>query len=124
MLVVTADTPTFRSAPVFLKETLTFPYRYGIDFTAALLNAGGKDLAFGGVFNNPPTTTREIMEPQTYLSHEKIAPMKLLDFDKDFKGYDRFDIVAIGEFDVAVLLVQYAVVDEAPEPYPHCRVGM
>src|SRR5207244_6316989 len=56
MLVGTVDTPTFRSAPVFLKETLTFPYRYGIDFTAALLNAGGKDLAFGGVFKNPPAT--------------------------------------------------------------------
>ena len=123
MLVGTADTPTFRSAPVFLKETLTFPYRYGIDFTAALLNAGGKELAFGDVFKNPPTTTREIMEPQTYLSHEKVAPMKLLDFDKDFKGYDRFDIGAIGEFDVAVLVEQYAGGDEARELYPHWRGG-
>jgi hypothetical protein len=123
MLVGTADTPTFRTAPVFLKETLTFPYRYGIDFTAALLNAGGKELAFGGVFKNPPATTREIMEPQTYLSHEKIAPMKLLDFDKDFKGYDRFDIGAIGEFDVAVLVEQYAGGDEARELYPHWRGG-
>ncbi len=123
MLVGTADTPTFRSAPVFLKETLTFPYRYGIDFTAALLNAGGKELAFGGVFKNPPTTTREIMEPQTYLSHEKVAPLKLLDFDKDFKSYDRFDIGAIGEFDVAVLVEQYAGGDEARELYPHWRGG-
>ena len=123
MLVGTADTPTFRTAPVFLKETLTFPYRYGIDFSAALLNAGGKDLAFGGVFKNPPTTTREIMEPQTYLAHEKIPPMKLLDFEKDFKGYDRFDIGAIGEFDVAVLVEQYAGGDEARELYPHWRGG-
>jgi hypothetical protein len=123
MLVGTADTPTFRTAPVFLKETLTFPYRYGIDFTAALLNAGGKELAFAGVFKNPPTTTREIMEPRTYLSHEKIAPMKLLDFDKDFKGYDRFDIGAIGEFDVAVLVEQFAGGDEARELYPHWRGG-
>ncbi|MBI1740046.1 MAG: hypothetical protein HYR57_04080, partial [Candidatus Koribacter versatilis] len=80
MLVGTADTPTFRAAPVFLKETLTFPYRYGIDFTAALLNAGGKDLAFAGAFKDPPRTTREIMEPQTYLAHEKLEPVKLLDF--------------------------------------------
>ena len=123
MLVGTADTPTFRTAPVFLKETLTFPYRYGIDFTAALLSAGGKELAFGEVFKNPPTTTREIMEPQTYLSHEKIAPMKLLDFDNDFKGYDRFDIGAIGEFDVAVLVEQYAGGDKARELYPHWRGG-
>jgi hypothetical protein len=123
MLVGTADTPTFHSAPIFLKDTLTFPYRYGIDFTAALLNSGGKDLAFAAVFKDPPRSTREIMEPQTYLGHEKIEPMKLLDFDKDFKGYDRFDIGAMGEFDVAVLVEQYAGGDEARELYPHWRGG-
>src|SRR5882672_1045844 len=123
MLVGTADTPTFRSAPIFLKDTLTFPYRYGIDFTAALLNAGGKDLAFGGAFKNPPHTTREIMEPQTYIAREKLEPMKLLDFDKDFKGYDRFDIGAMGEFDVAVLVEQYAGGDASRELYPHWRGG-
>jgi hypothetical protein len=123
MLVGTADTPTFRSAPIFLKDTLTFPYRYGIDFTAALLNAGGKDLAFGGAFKNPPRTTREIMEPQTYIAHEKLETMKLLDFDKDFKGYDRFDIGAMGEFDVAVLVEQYAGGDASRELYPHWRGG-
>ncbi len=123
MLVGTADTPTFRRAPIFLKDTLTFPYRYGIDFTAALLNSGGKDMAFAGVFKDPPRTTREIMEPQTYLAHEKLEPLKLLDFDKDFKGYDRFDIGAMGEFDVAVLVEQYAGGDEARELYPHWRGG-
>jgi hypothetical protein len=123
MLVGSADTPTFRTAPVFLQETLTFPYRYGIDFTAALLTAGGRDLAFAGAFKDPPRTTREIMEPQTYLAHEKIEPVKLIDFDKDFKGYDRFDIGAMGEFDVAVLAEQYAGGDEARAIYPHWRGG-
>jgi hypothetical protein len=123
MLVGTADTPTFQSAPIFLKDTLTFPYRYGIDFTAALLSAGGKDLAFAGVFKNPPRTTREIMEPQTYIAHEKLEPMKLIDFGKDLKSYDVFDIGAMGEFDVAVLVEQYAGGDEARELYPHWRGG-
>src|SRR5258705_4581286 len=103
MLVGTADTPTFHSAPIFLKDTLTFPYRYGIDFTAALLNAGGKALAFAEAFKNPPRTTREIMEPQTYLAHEKLEPMNLPDFDKHFKSYDRFHIGPMRESDLAVL---------------------
>ncbi len=123
MLEGAADTPTFRTAPVFLKETLTFPYRYGIDFTMALLNAGGRDLAFAGAFKNPPRTTREIMEPQTYLAHEKIEPVKLIDFDKSFRNYDRFDIGAIGEFDVAVLVEQYAGGDASRALYPHWRGG-
>jgi hypothetical protein len=123
MLVGTADSPAFRDAPIFLKEELTFPYRYGLDFTAALLRAGGKDLAYAGAFKDPPKTTREIMEPRTYLEHEKLDPMKLIDMDRDFKSYDPFDIGAIGEFDVDVLVEQYAGLKEAEAMYPEWRGG-
>jgi len=117
------DSPTFRSAPIFLKEELTFPYRYGMDFTLALEQAGGKSLGFAGAFRDPPTTTREIMEPDTYLAHEKIEPVKRLDFKKDFDKYDTFDIGAIGEFDVYVLVEQYADQKEAEAMYPSWRGG-
>jgi hypothetical protein len=123
MLVGTADSPAFNQAPIFLKEELTFPYRYGLDFTAALLQAGGKELAYAGAFKDPPRTTREIMEPQTYLAHEKIQPLKLIDMERDFKGYDAFDIGAMGEFDVDVLVEQYAGRDEAGTIYPEWRGG-
>jgi hypothetical protein len=123
MLVGTADSPKFRDAPIFLKEELTFPYRYGLDFTAALLQAGGKELAYAGAFQDPPKTTREIMEPQTYLAHEKLEPMKMIDMEKDLKGYVPFDIGAMGEFDVDVLVEQYAGRDEATAIYPEWRGG-
>ena len=123
MLVGTEDTPTFRNAPIFLKEELTFPYRYGLDFTAALLQAGGKDLAYAGAFKDPPKTTREIMEPQTYLAHEKLEPVKMIDMDRDFKGYDAFDIGAMGEFDVDILVEQYAGQKAAAAIYPEWRGG-
>ncbi len=123
MLTGTADSPAFRDAPIFLKEELTFPYRYGLDFTAALLQAGGKELAYAGAFKDPPKTTREIMEPKTYLAHEKLEPLKLIDMEKDFQGYDPFDIGAMGEFDVDVLVEQYAGRDEADAIYPEWRGG-
>jgi hypothetical protein len=123
MLVGTADTPAFRDAPIFLKEELTFPYRYGLDFAAALLQAGGKELAYAGAFKDPPKTTREIMEPKTYLTHEKLEPMKMIDMQNDFKGYDPFDIGAMGEFDVDVLVEQYAGREEADSIYPAWRGG-
>jgi len=63
------------------------------------------------------------MEPQTYLSHEKLEPLKLIDMEKDFKGYDPFDIGAMGEFDVDVLVEQYAGRDEAGALYPEWRGG-
>src|SRR5580704_3049891 len=34
MLTGTADSVEFQNAPIFLKESLTFPYRYGLDFEA------------------------------------------------------------------------------------------
>jgi hypothetical protein len=123
MLTGTADSPAFRDAPIFLKEELTFPYRYGLDFTAALLQAGGKERAYAGAFKDPPKTTREIMEPKTYLAHEKLEPMKLIDMEKDFQGYDPFDIGAMGEFDVDVLVEQYAGRDKAEVMYPEWRGG-
>jgi hypothetical protein len=117
------DSPKYRDAPMFIKEELTFPYRYGLDFTRALLKAGGKDLAFAGAFKEPPKTTRQIMEPQTYLTHEKLEPMKMIDMEKDFKDYEAFDIGAMGEFDVDVLVEQYAGRDEAGAMYPEWRGG-
>jgi hypothetical protein len=63
------------------------------------------------------------MEPKTYLSGERLDPMRLPDFDHDFKNYDRFDIGAIGEFDVALLVDQYAGVAASHALYPHWRGG-
>jgi hypothetical protein len=123
MLVGTSDSPAFQSAPIFLKESLTFPYRYGLDFEAELLRSGGKQKAFAGAFTHPPQTTREIMEPNTYLSGERLEAVPLPDFKRDFDKYERFDIGAMGEFDVAILLDQYASPEVSPALYPHWRGG-
>jgi len=123
MLVGTADSIQFHNAPLYLKEALTFPYRYGIDFVADVLARDGKEKAFAGVFASPPRTTREIMEPKTYLSAEHLEAMRLPDFQKIFKSYDLFDSGAVGEFDVAVLIDQYAGSKASHDLYPHWRGG-
>ncbi len=123
MLVGTADAVQFRNAPIYMKEALTFPYRYGIDFIADLLVKGGKDKAFAELFRNPPRTTRQIMEPQTYLAGERLEPMNVPDFRQVFKNYERFDVGSVGEFDVAVLVDQYAGAQVSNKLYPHWRGG-
>jgi hypothetical protein len=123
MLVGTADSPEFKNAPIFLQEELTFPYRYGLDFETELLRAGGKEKAFASTFHNPPRTTRQIMEPKTYLSGESLEPMRLPDFQRDFKNYERFDVGAMGEFDVAILVDQYAGAEASRNLYPDWRGG-
>jgi hypothetical protein len=123
MIQGTADSVEFRGAPLYIKEALTFPYRYGLDFEAVLLTKFGKEKAYAGVFQKPPRTTREIMEPATYLASEKLEPMTLPDFKNDFKNYDKFDVGAVGEFDVAILIEQYAGNEIAKRLYPHWRGG-
>jgi hypothetical protein len=118
-----ADSKIYQNAPVFMKEALTFPYRYGVEFEAEVLRQQGKDKAFKATFENPPQTSREIMEPQTYITGEHLAPLSLPDFRHLFKAYDRFDIGAIGEFDVAVLAEQYAGLETSKRIYPNWRGG-
>jgi hypothetical protein len=123
MLSGTADSPEFKNAPIFLKEELTFPYRYGLDFETELLRAHGKEKAFAATLASPPRTTRQIMEPKTYISGESVEPMRLPDFQRDFRNYERFDVGAIGEFDVAILVDQYAGTEASHNLYPHWRGG-
>ena len=123
LLVGTADSVEFSNAPIFLKEVLTFPYRYGLDFVTEVLTKDGKDKAFAGVFKNPPHSTRQIMEPKTYLSGEQIEPMPLPDFAHLAKDYNKFDVGSMGEFDVALLVDQYAGVDPSKALYPKWRGG-
>jgi hypothetical protein len=123
MLVGGADSVQLHNAPNFIREALTFPYRYGLDFEVALLTKAGKEKAYQETFKNPPISTRQIMEPDTYLSGEHIDPLPVPDFKSIFKSYDRFDIGSIGEFDVAMLIDQYAGVGASQKFYPHWRGG-
>jgi hypothetical protein len=113
----------FKDAPIFLRESLTFPYSYGLKFIVTLMEKGGKEKAFAAVLANPPHTTRQIMQPEAYLSGEKIEPMPVPEFKRDFKDYTKFDIGAMGEFDVAVLIEQYAGKKVSDRLYPEWRGG-
>ena len=122
-LTGTPGTKVFNEAPLFLKESMTFPYSNGMEFVVRIMQKAGKDRAFEGVLKNPPHTTRQIMQPETYLSQERIEPIQVPDFKRDFKEYQKFDIGAMGEFDVDVLIEQYAGKKRAKQMYPEWRGG-
>jgi hypothetical protein len=119
----TDDSKVFKDAPIFLRESLTFPYSSGLNFVVELMQKGGKQEAFAEVLANPPHTTRQIMQPETYLSGENIPPMPVIPFKRDFKDYTKFDIGAMGEFDVSVLIEQYAGKKTADRFAPEWRGG-
>jgi hypothetical protein len=117
------DSPLLDSAPLMLREDLLFPYGPGMKFIAKLLKSGGKKLAFTGVLERMPLTTREILEPEEYLAGRRVKPLLLPDLGFLKKDYEPFDAGAVGEQDVKTLLKQYAEDSVALRMAPEWRGG-
>jgi hypothetical protein len=84
MLQGSGQTPLFDKAPVFLKETLIFPYFSGLGLVGAL----HKEQAWGRVdeaFKRPPESTEQVLHPEKYLARErprKVTAAPLLSLGK------------------------------------------
>jgi len=119
------DSPIFANAPMYLREMVIFPYTYGLSFLTDLLTRGGKEMAFTGAFKNPPHDTREIMQPDSYLDGQHVAPMRLPNLSGSLKkNYVGYDSGAVGEFDVYILLKQYSGPDLAEKLSQTWRGGV
>jgi len=117
------DSPLLDSAPLMLREDLLFPYGPGMKFIARLLKQGCKKLAFTGVLERMPLTTREILEPQEYLAGRRVKPLLLPDLGFLKKDFEPFDAGAVGELDVKILLKQYSEDSVADRLAPEWRGG-
>lgn len=118
------DSPQFSAAPIYLQESLLMPYTFGSDFVRYVLVHKGKQAAYGGALDNPPIDTRQIMEPETYVANEKVPPIDIPDLNKLIApNYERYDFGGMGEFDVYLLMKQYAPDDDPKKVYTHWRGG-
>jgi hypothetical protein len=118
------DSPVFAAAPMFLRESLMMPYSFGSDFVRAVLVKQGKQAAFTGMLLDPPVDTRQVMQPETYMAHQVVAPLTVPDLDRlAGPGYERYDFGAMGEFDIYLLAKQYGGNDAPKNYYPHWRGG-
>jgi hypothetical protein len=107
-MVEGGETPMFNKAPLYLREALTFPYTFGLDFERQVMAKQGRDGAYKGVFDKPPRDTRQVMEPETYLADENISELTVPKLDAILKGeYKRYDFGGLGQFDVTMLLWQW-----------------
>ena len=113
----------FETAPLLIREELIFPYTYGMKFIRDLLVAGGRDLAFNGVLKRLPRTSREVLEPKEYLAGHLVPPLLLPDMKFLDAQWEPFDAGAIGQFDVKVLLKQYADDQTSARFAPEWRGG-
>jgi hypothetical protein len=99
-----SESPLYKSAPVALKESMAFPYTFGYGFVRALLDKRGATLAYEEVMRKPPSTSRHIMFPATYLREEELPEVRLPDLREALDGkYRRLNAGTMGAFDVYVL---------------------
>ncbi len=118
------DSPVFAAAPTFVRESLLMPYTFGVDFERYVLEHKGKEAAFEGALDNPPIDTRQIMQPETYVANRRVAPLDIPDLDRLVSPeYERYDFGGMGEFDVYLLMKQYAPDEDAKDIYTHWRGG-
>jgi hypothetical protein len=102
------DSQLMHDAPMILREAGTFAYNQGLIFEGELLHAGGKKMAFAGAFARPPRNSHEVLQPETYIQGEKLAPVRIPDMQAVLGSqYDVYDSGGIGELDVRALLKQY-----------------
>ena len=113
------------SAPMLLRESLVFPYRDGLGFVQELLSHGGKNRAYSGALTHPPRDTHEILTPKTYLANAKV-PLLLLPNLKPAMGqqYEKYDTGSVGQFDIVLLMKQFADKAAERELSPEWRGGI
>ena len=116
--------PVLKNAPFYLKESLSFPYTYGLGFVQELQLKGGREQAFAGALRDPPRNTRDIMTPRSYFSRERIPAFHVPALGPLLgPGYERFDVGTLGQFDVYVMLEQFADGKSAKRLAPAWRGG-
>lgn len=102
--------PVFESAPLYLKESLLFPYTKGFLFQhAAIVKLGNE--GFSEVFRRPPVSTQQILHPEKYF--EKVQPTEPKLPSVKWKGAKELVYGAVGEFDHEVMLRQYTDADQS-----------
>jgi len=113
--------PVFDRAPLYLRETLLFPYTQGMMFQQALVEKMGQ-AAFTEVFRRPPESTQQILHPEKYLAHLKPVrpPLPPLPSPRNYRGFTDGEM---GELDNAILLRQYVGEKESAAVAPEWRGG-
>ena len=103
-----ADSQLMHDAPMILRESGSFSYKAGLIFEGELLQHGGKQMAFAGVFARPPQDSHEVLHPETYIDGQRVRPLAIPDVRSLLNGeYELYDSGGIGELDVRALLKQY-----------------
>lgn len=98
------DTSMLDDLPVFLVDTLTFPYNHGQGFVQTLYDEGGWDLV-NATYNDLPVSSEQVLHPEKYLAGEMPIAIEVRDYSTLLgPGWSEIDSDTMGEFVVSILL--------------------
>ncbi len=119
--------PVLARVPLYLRESLVFPYSEGMRFQDSVYRADGME-SFDLLFKDPPRSTEEILHPETYRTGPAPTEPELPKLNDELgkKEAHRFKKLAdgdVGEFDYSAILRQYGNQDQGAEAASHWRGG-
>ncbi|HEX4230913.1 MAG TPA: hypothetical protein VHZ07_19705 [Bryobacteraceae bacterium] len=115
-----AEYPVLKSSPLYIQQSLLFPYSEGTLFFDAVYRKLGKP-SFAGVFTDPPSDSAQIIHPERYFDREKetkpdVVMLKLRDAKLLTEG-------SMGEFDQEMMIREFLNKAEADRLAPHLSGG-
>jgi hypothetical protein len=97
--------PVFSKAPLYIRESLTFPYAKGMLFQNEIYRKLGRE-SFSEIFLHPPASTQQILHPELYLARKapSIPDLPAIPSSKEFR---KLGDGTLGELEYRVLLTEY-----------------
>ena len=121
-----AEFPVLDKTPLYMRESLLFPYNSGARFQDAVYRKMGRE-AFDAVFAKGPLSTQQVLHPDQYFSQKKPATLDppAIETIAGKRAHEFRGLIegSVGEFDHAILLRQYAGDREDKEAAVHWRGG-
>lgn len=100
-----SEYPVLKNSPLYIRESLLFPYTDGTLFFDAVYRKLGK-AAFDEVFEHAPVDSAQIIHPEKYFEHISPVTPKLPDLSLTGNSEEITD-GDVGEFDHEMLIRQY-----------------
>jgi hypothetical protein len=124
-LVDNDSSPVMARAPLMLSESLLFPYREGLSFEQDIWMDRGRDAAFAGALDKPPSSTWEIINPKEFERQRVPAVPLLPDIHPLLDGtYKPYDIGQVGQLDLHILAELFGGEDAARNLTPAWDGGL
>ncbi len=115
------DFPVLKSSPLYIQQSLLFPYSEGTLFFDAVYKKLGTR-SFSAVFTDAPIDTAQIIHPERYFAHQKPTDASLPKLSNEDKANTILS-GSLGEFDHEILLRQYDSEEVARDLSPHLGGG-